>query len=66
LSRTESEELILGFGFWKSHDALTFFELAALAEEFNAFKTFQDTAASGDAALAFQTGMLAHKLKLIP
>jgi hypothetical protein len=42
---------------------LAVLELTALAEEFNAFKTFQDTATGGDAAFAFQTWMLAHKLK---
>jgi hypothetical protein len=41
---------------------LAVFELAAFAEEFDAFETFQDTAAGGDAALAFETWMLAHKL----
>ena len=55
--------LIFGLGFGKTDDALTVFELTALAEEFNAFKTFQDTATCGDAAFAFQTWMLAHKLK---
>ena len=59
------EELILWFGFRKTDDALAVFELAAFAEEFHAFETFQDTAASGDAALAFQTWMLAHKIKLV-
>ena len=38
-------------------------ELTAFAEEFHAFKTFEDTATGGDAAFAFQTGMLAHNLK---
>jgi hypothetical protein len=61
----ECEELILWFGFGKADDALAVFELAAFAEEFNAFETFQDTAAGGDAALAFETWMLAHKLKMV-
>jgi len=61
----ECEELILWFGFWKTDDALAVFELAALAEEFDAFKTFQDTATGGDAALAFETWMLAHKIKMV-
>jgi len=61
----ESEELILWFGFGKTDDALAVFELAAFAEEFDAFKTFQDTATGGDAALAFETWMLAHKIKMV-
>jgi len=64
-SRMWAGELILRFGFWKANDALAVFELAALAKEFHAFKTFQDTATGGDAALAFQTWMLAHKLKMV-
>ncbi len=59
------EELILWLGFRKTYDALAVFELAAFAEEFNAFKAFQDTATGGDAALAFQTWMLAHKIKMV-
>jgi hypothetical protein len=43
---------------------LAVFELAAFAEEFHAFETFQDTATGGDAALAFETWMLAHKIKM--
>ena len=57
------EELILWFGFRKTDDALAVFELAAFAEEFHAFETFQDTAAGGDAALTFEAWMLAHKLE---
>jgi hypothetical protein len=61
----ECEELILWFGFGKADDALAVFELAAFAEELHAFETFQDTATGGDAALAFETWMLAHKIKMV-
>jgi len=55
--------LILGLGFGQADNALALLELAALAEEFHAFKAFQDAATGSNAALAFQTGMLAHKFK---
>jgi len=56
--------LFLGLGFGKADDALAVLELPAFAEKINAFETLQHTALGFDGAFAFETGMLAHKLKM--
>jgi hypothetical protein len=53
--------LFFGLGFGQTDNALTFFELAAFFQKFDAFKSFEDTAAGFDCALSFQAGMLAHR-----
>jgi hypothetical protein len=58
------EKLILGLGFRKADHALTVLELTALAKKINALETLQHTALGLDGAFAFETGMLAHKLKM--
>jgi hypothetical protein len=57
--------LFLRFGFWEAHDALAVFEETSFAEKFDALKTFQNTTAGLNGARAFQTGMLAHKSKMV-
>jgi hypothetical protein len=60
-----SWELILRLGFGKTNDALAVLELTTLAQKVDTLETFQHTAFGLDGAAAFQTGMLAHKIKRV-
>jgi hypothetical protein len=56
--------LFLGFGFRKADYALTVLELTTLAKKIDTLEALQHAALGFDGAFAFETGMLAHKLKM--
>jgi hypothetical protein len=56
--------LFLGLCFRKADHTLAVLELTTLAEEIDTLEALQHAALGFDGAFAFETGMLAHKLKM--
>ncbi len=58
--------MILAFGlcFREAEGALAFFPLAALLEEFDAFKALEDRALTGGATADFQAVVLGHVVEV--
>jgi hypothetical protein len=56
--------LFLWLGFRKADHALTVLELTALAEKIDTLEALQNTTLGLDGAFTFETGMLAHNLKM--
>jgi hypothetical protein len=56
--------LILGLGLRETDHALAVLELTTLAKEIDTLEALQNATLGFDGAFAFETGMLAHKLKM--
>jgi hypothetical protein len=56
--------LFLRFGFRKADHALTVLELTTLAEKIDTLEALQHATLGLDGAFTFETGMLAHNLKM--